>query len=147
MTNRTGCWHSLRFYFLGYLVLSQPELMKPECIVSIVASGMAVEMRKTSTCKIPPALLPLFPSSIHPFLASPGELWYDRGVTCPGRKPSKPGLRHVIRETLDACFLLEQNVSQQGCQCCQNKAQAHAKPGGTGWCWTLSSCNQPAPGT
>lgn len=47
VTDKTGCWHSLRFYFLGHLVLSQPELMKPECIVCFVVSGMAVEVRKS----------------------------------------------------------------------------------------------------
>lgn len=84
MSDTTDFWCSLKLYFLGHLVLSHPGETWVYCLFFVVSS-MTIEVRKNlwSTFETPLTLLPLFSSSFHPFLASPGERWCVRGVTYP----------------------------------------------------------------
>lgn len=149
VTDKTGCWHSLRCYFLGHLVLSQPELMKPECIVCFVVSGTAVEVRKSLwyTFETPLAVLPLFPSSFHPFLASPGERWCGRGVTFPQEEAFQTRIEACDQGDTGCLFSTGAECVTAELSVLQNNTQASSETGGTNWSWPLSFHSQPAPGT
>lgn len=115
--------------------------MKLEFIVCFVVSGMAVEVRKSiwSTFETALAQSPLFSSGFHPLLASPGERWFGREVTC-------------LQTRDEACDQGDTGcLFSTGADCVtvvmQNPAQASSETWDAKWCWPLISCSQPVPGT